>query len=492
MTLREDEDFDRDWRLQLERIFVGPPWMPPRLIAVFGLPLLVYALSLPGGFADPFLRASSLAQLLGDTGPSFAQTLTEGRWLVWVWALEADQISPQGHLWIALGLWALVSTLLALAIFRDDPLPGRAMLTALALSLAPPLAGQFLAPPEIVPAFAVMAVYALLLLLVPMSEARVALLILVPLGMAAAAFVPLALFAMLMVAGSDREPGRGKMIDGLAMLLGGLVVGAALLFVLNLAVHGVVGFGHAGAAAGLPPDGPLTDVLLPWLIQTAHGHYGPWPFLGVGSVALALVLLFLARASEADRLLGAFGLMLVAAALQTAISGRLPTYAESLPLWILAVGALALAARKGRLALASPVLMVGLAVGASQGLSEWRWTLAHTRVYQDTTAEIASDVAEAVRDIAGPIVIAGSPGTVAGAEVLTEFRGLALRLSLLTGRRVVQCPDPDPLCAAHRATLAQMPPRPLDGWLRLDLGEAGETALLLRLPDGVFAPVQAR
>ncbi len=469
-------------RANLREVLSGPPWAVPRLLAVVAAPLLVILLTAPGVVIDPYLRAATIPAVLGDPGPDFARTLSEGTWLRWLWSLEAGALSPAAHLWTVLALWSVAAAAVGLAVFRDDPLPFRAALLAVALVLAPPAVEFALAAPAAVPAFAVVAAFALVAMAGTPALARGAAVVLAPLGMLADPVVPLLLLAILLAAGRGSE--RGVLVGSAVAVFGGAAIGVLAMFLANLGVHGVFGLRAEEAAA--PSSGPLAEMLAPWLRAAAADVFGAPPVLGCLLLAAALAVLFRMRAPEADRLLGGLGLVIATIGAVAAISHGAPSLVFALPVWILAVAAIGWAAARAEARALALAFTLGLALAALHGLALWHARLAEPRIYQVATRALAAEVMAAGGE--GPVVIAGSPASVSGAAILQEFRGLAARMALLTGRDTVQCPGPDPLCEAHGAALAAMAPRPLDGWIqRTDGG-----AVLIRLPDGVFAPAPRR
>lgn len=465
------------------RLLDGGPYAPIRLLLAFGLPILALAMAIPGVVKDPFITAAAYGTLLGDTAPAYALTLSDGRWLGWLWARVAADLSLPHQQALFYGAWAVTSGSLGLALFRRDRLPFRPVIAALALCFSAPAAGLALALPQELPGMALVAVYAAVLWLTPAGFALWATLPIAALGLMAAHWVPLTLLAMLLAAG--RVSGRpGELRRSVLAVFGGLALGALAIFLINLKVHGVFGLVRPG---GDGADTDLMALVLPWLAQVAASFFGPEPLLGVGLIALGLVTLFLRRALVADRLLGGIGLVLIVTLLGVMRSGEGPLFAEALPLWILVVAVLAWASAEAPLKVASLVFVAALAGAALTGAVGWRAELGAARDYQAASRALAAEIAAEAAS-RGPLVVAGSPGALDGASVLTDHQALAKRLEHLTKRPTVQCPNPDPLCARYRTGLVSMPVRPSPGWITTD----AQGVTLIRLPDGVFVAAPKR
>ncbi|GMG82745.1 hypothetical protein LNKW23_19580 [Paralimibaculum aggregatum] len=482
----DDEDGARARRVQLWNRACGSALAPVRVLVAVLAPLLLMALAVPGAVSDPFVAAPVYPMLLGDAGPALSRALGEGRWLGWLWAMEASEISLAGQQMLYFGLWAVAAAALALGIFRMDTTPWRAWIAAAALFFAPPAAELARAFPELVPAVAVIAAYALAVAILPLAAAQWAALVAVPLGLMADVAVPLVLLAVLL-AGAWPDERPGALGRSLLAVLAGLVIGVVAIFVLNWAMHGALGV--LREPAGAAPEDPL-DLLAPWLVRMALGLFGPEPLLGAGLVALGLVVLFLWAPPLAHRLLGGLGIVLLVVSIGAMHSSRVPAFSEALAVWLLVVAVLSWAAQCPPHRAIGAGFTVALGLAAVQGLDFWRDRLGGAARYQAASRALAAEIVAAAPG-QGPLVLAGSPGAVAGASVLGEFRALALRIAYLTGRDAVQCPSLDTLCAAHRADFLDMPHRPQPGWV--EPSGPGETApVLVRLPDGVFRPAPKR
>ncbi len=481
-----------DWRARLAsgaaalralaaRWLSGRPLALPRLALLVALPLGLLTLLLPGLWVDPFLRAPSLAALAGDMGPARAATRASGAWLAHLWALGAADLPLSWHLALFHGLSALAAAAVALSVFHQDAVPGRALLAAVALLVAPHLSGWALDPVAMVPAAAVVALFALVCVVAPPGRVLAAAVPAAAAGLLADPAVPVILLAVLLVAGPIGR-GRSALLPALGAVLLGAAIGVAAAFGLNLALEGAVGVAPAAAAAD-----PVATAGA-WLLGLAARLLGPEPLLGGGVVALAVGALFLRAPRRGDRVLVGLGAVVATGFALAFLSGRAPSAEWGTALWILGVGALAWAARLARHPAVGAAFLAALGLAALQGLSAWHDALAAPRAYQAASAGLAREIAEGVPDAAGPIVLAGNPGSVTGAEVLAEFGALARRIGALTGRATVQCPGASPLCARHRGAMVRLPERPIEGWVAP--GEGGAT--LVRLPDGVFAPAAAR
>jgi hypothetical protein len=58
---------------------------PLRVLLLTALVFLAMAAALPGNFADPYVSFDDYPTLFGWTGTYYSKTLTEGRWVNYLW-----------------------------------------------------------------------------------------------------------------------------------------------------------------------------------------------------------------------------------------------------------------------------------------------------------------------------------------------------------------------------------------------------------------------
>jgi hypothetical protein len=494
----------------------GPAALFLRLPLLAGLPLALLALLVPGALTDPFLEADAYAALADDAA-LFARTAENGRWLAWLWS-RLGALSPGEAALLAHGLRALAAGLVALAVFRSDARPWRALVAATALLLAPQAAAASSGLPETTPAAALLATYAALALLLSPAWARGALYLAVPAGLMTHPAVPLALLAILLAAGREEADGAAllRALRTFAIAAG---LGAGAILGLNLAVHGILGF--AGAEAGAPAADGL-DRVEEWLGAVLSRGLGPAAPIALAALAAALAVLFRASPRRADMLFGGLVCALLMPALGLVVTGEASDFAATLFVAVFAVAILGRAARAARHPAVSGAMLGALGYLALAGAADWHALHAAARPYQEASRALAAEMRAGPRaedadapaqvdrrppprtaGLAPPIgrvsaaahppplpparyVLGGSPAALPGVEVLRRFDALAARLSHLLRAEVVQCPSRHAACDRHGGRIARMPQRPAPGWI----ARAADGSMLVRLPDGVFRPAR--
>ncbi|MEM9147796.1 MAG: hypothetical protein AAGC57_16555 [Pseudomonadota bacterium] len=470
--------------LHLRRLF---------LLAVAPLPLL--AAIAPGLFLDPLLSVRAATALTGDTEAAFAATRETGHWISWAWSKQSGQLSLETLIGLFYVGWGLYCASLAQAVFREDAKITRAMVLAAALMLAPPAADLAFALPDAIPTVWLIAVHALLVLVLPVMIASALLPFAVALMMmtdASLAPLPLATH-VLGLTGPRFGHDDGILLRSLGLFLIGGTLGAVCVFALNDWQHGVFGM-TSPIAVPLAEDEERLSMIGTWLSTMLRDVPVPLVVAALGGAVAAFITLFLINSREGDRLLGALVIALLVLFGQALLSGEAPPSRGLLVPWVLLLGALATAARAaGKGALGSVFILLVLAALAAGG-SQWHAIHAPLEPLRASTRALATEIqaqitsAAATNDASEPrlLAIGGSPSQIDGGEGLREYGQLALRLRQLTGIAAVQCPGADPVCNQHQIQLATMPKRPDPGWV----ATAPDGVILIRLPDGIFAPVR--
>ncbi len=464
------------------------PFDPRILTPAILAPLAVVFLVSPRLFVDPFVGAASYPVLLGESESLRAAALASGHWLTWAWSLLDLRAAGAilGGLFVL--LWSLASAFVACGIFRGDRTPVRAALTAAALALGPPVAELAHHAPAMLPATALVTLYAGIVLIAPRRLAETLLLVFVPLGLMTEGLAALTILAVLLAAPREARD-RASLTRSVVLFVLGVALGALAVFALNRAQHGV--FGLARPEGGeLPPIVDRLGVLERLLLDAAPMFLGPVPVAGVVPIVAALGLLFLLEPRQADRIFGGLGLGMAVVIGKTLLTGEPPLLRELLFVWVFLVCLLAWAARAAPdgPAAASFAILIGTA-GALGGAHLYDDYGLRGR-FQAASRALAEDIRAGFgpEGVPARIVVAGSPDAVEGSRVLTEFGALADRLSLVLGAEVIQCPSDAPACRAHRAALIGLPQRPAEGWVARAVDGTG----LVRLPDGVFSPARDR
>lgn len=494
---------------------------PARVVFYTMIAILVFTALLASTALDPYVQPSAYPALVGDVETVRARTLADGHWLVWLWSARGTLTSPPALFFLFALSWLMASAIMAQAIFADDRLPWRGLIATLAFAAAPPVANLALAYPELVPLTALLAIYAVVCTLAKLLWAQSLLLIAVPLGMLCHPAAGLALFAILMV--TPRQSGDGtSLMRGLMIYFASSALGMLVMLLLNKAAHNVFDVLRDSSERPSPAvdvESALANLdhlknAMPGLGQAL---FGPVPLAAIALFALAIVAIYRVEPRRGDRLFGGFSVAFVILAIDVVRTGRLPEVGELLGLWIFFVGALAWAALfLTRLKLAK-VAALTIVVTAAGGLVEWQTSQMNGGAYLRASKALADDIAAEIASVGnyslsrrgtvphvpnGPrgrahtlgqpsvrrVLVSGSPSSLDGADVLTRFDGLAIRLEHLLDMPVIQCPTGDEDCTDKLSTIVQMPAHPQPGYI--SVRPTGD--VLVRLQDGEFNPMPGR
>ncbi|MEL6219972.1 MAG: hypothetical protein AAFR79_16150 [Pseudomonadota bacterium] len=455
-----------------------------RLLLLAVVPLPILAAFAPGLFVDPILGPAAGAALFRDADAAHAEALLNGHWMLWIWSARTWPQDLETLIMLFYGGWAVYCAGLAQAIFRHDGSPTRAMLLAIALALAPPLADISIVLPAAVPTILLLVGHLLAVLLLPVRLGTGLLLVVTPLFMITdASLVMMALATHVIVVGTGRDGARPTLTTSLVLFLFGVAIGILAIFLLNQWQHGVFGL-EKPIAAPLAEGEDRLALIGEWIAEFGHSLLGSLAPFGPIMVVASFVILFWCASGHADRLFGTLVLGLLVIFGETVISGRAPLPQALLFVWVMVVVVLGTAAAWSPVRLLSILLVIGLVVSAAIGGVWWQARYANSDALRAGSAAMVSDLAGSLEDPPRLIAIAGSPSSIEGGEALREFEQLAFRVHQLTGIPTVQCPTPHPVCRERGGELAQMPARPAEGWIR----RSEDGILLLRLPDGVFVP----
>ncbi|WP_435659763.1 hypothetical protein [Leisingera caerulea] len=461
----------------------------PAFLAASAVAIPVLLAVSAGNIADPIVRYDDYPALLAQPEGFWQKTLTEGRWLNYLWHLRG-LITPA---WLNFILFQVLWGLTAAAIATSATPPGNrkwfAAVQALTLLPAPPV---FLMAPwssTLIPGFAVLALFAGLALVLSQRALRLLLPVFTLLAFTAYTTFPLILLAVCLISTQKRSlPDLAKLLT----LFGASFAGAVLaVYALNWQVHGVFGIPLDPARS---PD-PAQDLAemwshLPLLQETLSVLLGKLSFQSTPVLLFHLCLLIAATAVllrrqplEALYLWTALWAGMALMTLQVLKLGvTIPVRAFHFT-WIIYAVLIVRAAQElsrspvlpGRLA-RNAVLLVALSYLVQTAVQFTRF-----RDWQHDTRQMASAIV--AQPGPGPVYATGSilDHPSARKAGLHRASSLASRLELLTGRRVI-------LCETAAEACAHLPPE-----LRSPAAEPQPQARLEGLQDSsvlVFPPQQ--
>jgi len=460
--------------------------------------LLLLLVLIPDQFRDPFTFFDDYPVLLGQAEGYYPKTLSEGRWINWLWTLRPAGFDPVWLFAAYVGFWCLAMAVLAAALLP----PGRrgwVLLGAPALVLSPSFAHLYaFATLMLVPAIALG--FVLMAWSGPRARERALLLLVAPSVMVHGALAYLLLTMAILL--EARAPGLRRLVR-LCLAFGvSFALGVLAIFALNFWAHGVFGLETAewrrlSELAVLDPVERGLERLRRtfaefWSILVGGMAIG-WLTLGAMGASALLLLRENPRACFAAFLAGASGLGLTVT--QILASGVTMPERGFFFLWpaLVAPALLLVGLGTGRAARAVGVL----ALIATIGFGALHWRAAHD-IFAPLMAESRAIAAEIGRHPPGPVLAAGKRIATVGYWADAWSRSawhiwLEHRLEGLTGREVAVCPLPAARCAARDRlwpgiapfprdrldVIAAMPPWPSDGSIRV----AADGTLLLRLPD---------
>jgi hypothetical protein len=456
---------------------------------------------------DPFARTDDYPALFGEWRQYWWKTLSEGRWLNHLWMARPAFFDRHALFWLFAGLWCAAWALTAVAAFRGDRGPWRALPAAAALALMPQGALFAAWPYTTIPAAALLAGYAAVVALAPRGAAVGALLVFVPLGWLAYTTLPLLMLGVLALGADWRDARPRAVLRAMALFCAAFAAGYVIVQALNWAIHGHFGiviprWREAGPADSLPALLANLADFAAWLADTLHAMAGE-------SALLALVLAWLvasgawrAAAGGSTALLALAGTAVVALAVFAAQQARtgmeLPVRAVGV-LWLAGAGAAILGLRHAAPGSARAAAAAGVAFAALWGGVLWHESQSGAKpAYQALTRAMAARIeAAAAGAPIRRIVIGGTPFGLAEGGVLQHGIAIQFRIRALTGVRAAFCgtepaarwregrgPQPDPAiarvlspdftdwdaltgrrepCAAHGAGLAALPAWPAAG-----------------------------
>lgn len=443
--------------------------------------------------ADPFVRHDDFPALTGNAEHYYNKTLTEGRWLSYLWHLRDFSHVAWGNYLILLTCWAIYLGCLVQTAFGEDMLLWRKAAVALIAGCSSPWLLIFYWFNTLVPGMAVVAAYALLTMRLSERTNRLLLAVFVPVTLMCYTTFP---FLLLMLSLVRRETKRSwrDLATLILWFFACFAFGLLVIYSLNYLYHG-----HFGVKmASWREPNPATDLAsllentrMVWEFVTRSAGIFAFQLPAVGILQLFLVVLAVYLAGKEDALrvtylLVGAGLGLGLIILQTLKSGiELPSRSAGF-LTIQAALLMGMLVqilyrrggvfdRLGKNSLAF-FAMLFVALSGMQHFAQYNW--------QQQTREMARQLSRG----AEPIYIIGSYRSLmtARAATIQHPRALALRLSYLMNRPVISCEATPAECEqlqtvsqeapqqgsfnvvfADSATILQLSDKPVDGFEQL-------------------------
>ena len=424
------------------------------LLVTIGFAWLALLLASAVQLADPMVRHDDFPALLADPSGFYIKTLYEGRWLNYWWHLRG-WVTPA---WVNFAIYQLFWAIFAGAAAVNACGRGEARWYTVALALMIAVAPSALLISlwfnTLLPGLGLVALFAVLATMLGPRSMRWLLPVFVPATLMAYTSYPLLLLAVCLTARDARRSWR-DLLGLMAVFIFSFALGILLIYTLNYVEHGVFGIPMAEWRNPSPARDMASLIANLGLVMDFLGRsamalaFNFSPFVAVHGVLLAGGLILLARTDLWLALyvltgllagLGLLGLQIVMTGVSVPV--RAVTFAWMLYSVVLVRVALIGRDRGGLAArMARNVLIL---IIASYLLQTARQYL-NFRDWQVRTASLAEQAGTG----AGAIYVTGSYRALAGAARagIQQPRGLRLRLTYLTGRRVYVCDETPAACA---------------------------------------------
>ena len=423
----------------------------------FGLTFLSMLCVSAAHLLDPFVRHDDFPALLADPTEFYEKTLTEGRWLNWLWHLRPFGGPSLLHYLLYQAAWAAFCAGAAVnALGRRAPL-WHINALALLIAMAPPatlISGWF---NTTIPGLALVAGFALLSTVLSGRAMRWLLFLFVPATFMAYTTHPI-LLILICLTRADARRGPGDIL-GLCLVFAASFAGGVLLtYAINLQVHGVFGIEIAPWRNPAPAhDLPslLTNLRLFAEVLARMVHDAAFRSWEMAALHLGLCAAGFAAVWRRDPWRAAYiGLGLAAGlgllGLQIVMTGIATPTRAGLFLWVvyalvLVELALALETRPGPLLRVIRIAVIFvIALYAIQTIRHY----AKFVPWQTETRRLAESIPEGT----GPVFVTGDIMLLPGAEEagIQAERALRMRLRYLTGERFVICTEAKRRCDEAR------------------------------------------
>lgn len=430
------------------------PKLALTVTAVFALLMLTALFQLP----DPMIRHDDYPALLADPALFYSKTLTEGRWVNYLWHLRGVVTPAWLNFAVYQLLWAVyLGCMVQNALGREADVWQQVMV-ALIAGLCLPWVLISLWFNTLIPGLAIVALYAWLATKLSERASRWLMLVFVPVSLMAYTTYPFLVLAMCLTRSSTRRSGR-DLAGLLALFAASFVLGMLAIYSLNYAAHGVFGVPMAEWRNPRPATDLATalenaKLAAAFLVNLGlKGGYNVPGLAVLQGVLLACAVWSVLRHDKwrALYMLSGAGLGLALICLQAIRSGiDMPVRSGGF-LWIFGavfLGLFVLSLRDaGRVRLSRNLLfVVTAAYVVFAGMTHYYYTDWH-RLSRVMAAELTGGQ--------GPVYVTGTYLSLEAARNsdLQKWHSVEFRLKHLTGREIVMCESKPEACASLPAEL---------------------------------------
>ncbi len=427
-----------------------------RLLKAFGVSLLaIFVVSAPN-LIDPFIRHDDYPALFGDAQMFWGKTLTEGRWLNYLWHLRGIATPA----WLNFAAYQILSALLAaaLAVAAMGREGHTWFIAALALFILGSVPATLISLwfNTLLPGLAVVALYAVLGCYLSQRSLRILLPLFVIVSFWAYPSYSLILLAVCLMRTKNRS--FADLAGLMVLFIASFAAAVLLTYTINWYVHGIFGVPLADWREATPASG-LTGMIenLPYVLETFRILLvtNSYNFLPAGYFHIALLIVATgvlikhapkeALYLHAGRWAGIALMVLQSLKLGVAVPSRAFSFA-----WIyyavIVVRATALMSQhtnlSGRL-MRNCTLLIALSY-----LLQTFFQYATYHPWQAETRLLAERLRNVDPAIERPVLVYGDVETLESAKAAHLQRDLALtfRIQQLTGHKIVLCHSEPKAC----------------------------------------------
>lgn len=436
--------------------------------AVFAVTLLLMLVVSNVQLIDPLVRHDDFPVLLADPAEYYEKTLSEGRWINWLWTIRPFGGPAPMYFLLYLSLWSLFCAAAAINALGRSTSFSLAAPLALLISVAPPGFMISLWFNTTLPSLLLVTLYALLSLRLGKRPLRRLLVLFVPLGLMTYTTHPILMLLICLTRAEDERNLR-DLAGILLHFVAGFALGILIIYSLNWWIHDVFGVEVSPWRNPRPPHdiaSTLENLRLAGtffaklLLDFSHESVGFCIF----QLFVAISGFFALMRQDPWRaiylaigLAAGIGLM----TLQIVVTGVLTPSRAAIFLWVVYAFLfmhLFLSVRENSPPLLQSALRISLitviAVNAMQGARQYF----AARTWQAETRKMAASLPPG----AGHFFVLGDIMAMKGAKAagIQGPRALRMRLRYLTGETFVMCEESPVTCG--KAFENGPPPRVID------------------------------
>lgn len=421
--------------------------------AVFGATFLALMLASLPNLLDPMIRHDDYPAYFADGSWFWSKTLTEGRWLNYLWHLREVVTPAWLNFAVYQALWAGFAAALGAMAVGQGRFNWFSVVLALAVVVAPPAVLISLWFNTLIPGLALVTLYAVLAGNLRQWQVRALLPVFVVATFMAYTTYPLLLLIIAMLRTEKRS-----LIDlfKLLALFTASFIGAVLVaYTLNWQFHGIFGVPLADwreAAAASDLAGAFANLPTLWtsfamFLEASTYKFTPAIIFHISLFFLSLALLARRVPLEALYIAAVMFTGLSLVAVQVMKMGALVPPRAFIFAWVIYVLVVVRAAQElsrspamsGRMMRNAALLIVG---------SHLLYIFQQYMIYRDWQGHTQM-LTPVVEQSEGPVFVSGDASkSEVGLEAgLQDARGLLFRMEQLTGEQLVPCEDDPEGCA---------------------------------------------